>query len=252
MSRCDQFRHQNKNTIIPFYYLFLFNKSYMNIFLISFLIFFFGWCFHNRSPAVDNDRSFFRCDVFDDNIPELQQRVHIFRNPTVRPGCKVILGHPFFLVSLKCRYILNHLSTCTYLMPTIFNLLFISAVITTHRVGQSDWRQLKRCQHTCRHSQETHSRFTFLVQKRNKDGHFTFSTTSLLTVYCSNTSCISGLTRKGPKRMSSFSGQYWRHFIYQMWSKNFRLIYGLESEIHVSLLESMFYYSEIYSISFLK
>lgn len=52
--------------------------------------------------------------------------------------------------------------------------------------------------------------------------------------------------------MSSFSGQYWRHFIYQIWSKNFRLIYGLESELHVSLLESKFYYSEIYSISFFK
>lgn len=133
----------------------------------------------------------------------------------------------------------------TYLHVHTFNPLFISAGLV--------WLEtIKTMSTTCRHSKQTHSRFTFLVQKRNKDGHFTFSTTSLLTVYCSNTSCISGLTRKGPKRMSSFSGQYWRHFIYQMWSKNFRLIYGLESEIHVSLLESMFYYSEIYSISFLK
>lgn len=69
---------------------------------------------------MDNDWSFFRPDVVDDNIPEFQQRVNIFRNTTVRPGCEVKLGHPFFLVSLKCRYILNHLSTSTYVMHTTF------------------------------------------------------------------------------------------------------------------------------------
>lgn len=148
-----------------FIYLFLFHKSY--IFLN-----FFQFFFQNRSPAVDNDWSFFRPDVVDDNIPEFQQRVNIFRNTTVRPGCEVKLGHPFFLVSLKCRYILNHLSTSTYVMHTTFTPLFIGAVIATHRVGQSGQRQLRRCQQTFRHSKETHSRFNILCSKANKSWSF--------------------------------------------------------------------------------
>lgn len=137
-----------------FIYLFLFHKSY--IFLI-----FFQFFFQNRSPAVDNDWSFFRPDVVDDNIPEFQQRVNIFRNTTVRPGCEVKLGHPFFLVSLKCRYILNPLYIYKYIRDAYNIYPIVHWCSNSNTQGWLVWLETIKTMST---NLQTFKRNTFKIQ----------------------------------------------------------------------------------------